>query len=70
MGECGRTSSLGARQFLSENPFSEKLLWSGEGDRRRDSVVEDYQIAFSGDNFFLLGVTADITLTNSPLRMD
>jgi hypothetical protein len=29
-------------------------------------VVEDYQIAFFCDNFFLLGVTAEITLAGLP----
>jgi hypothetical protein len=31
---------------------------------RLDLVVEEYQIAFSGDNFFLLGMMLEITLAN------
>jgi hypothetical protein len=31
-----------------------------------DPVVEEYQIAFLRDNFFLPGVTSEITLANVP----
>ncbi|MGA7928132.1 MAG: hypothetical protein WCA20_19355 [Candidatus Sulfotelmatobacter sp.] len=38
----------------------------GRRDPAAYPVVEEYQIAFLRDNFFLPGVTSEITLANVP----
>jgi len=53
------------RRFLSENPLAFANV-PGQPDPAASPVVEEYQIAFLCDNFFLLGVTSEITLANPP----
>ena len=51
--------------------FGKPLAFANVPARRDPAafpVVEEYQIAFLCDNFFLPGVTSEITLANVPIR--